>query len=107
MSRLRKVNDYVYVSESVCKDSFSSWPSTRIFRITSIGYSKNNYIYWVYSYSCGLRSRDVITPTAEQIKEHEKLYDANGQEKKRAVKTYNYNKVSLKNRLLELSEYVN
>jgi hypothetical protein len=87
MPKLRKVGTWVYVpDEQTCRNSFSSWPSTRVFKLTSVSKSYSGaYYYWVNSYSKGLRTQDVVTATPEQVKAHLKLYKKDGAPRKRTV----------------------
>jgi hypothetical protein len=87
MPKLRKVGTWVYVpDEKTCRDSFSSWPSTRVFQISQVSKSYSGaYYYWVNSYSKGLRSHEVVSATPEQVKAHLKLYKKDGTPRKRTV----------------------
>ena len=80
MPKLRKIGSYVYVpDENVCRDSFGWWPSTRVFRVSSVRrLNDGTYCYWVYSYSKGLKPKNVVTATLKQIRDHLKIYDKNG-----------------------------
>jgi hypothetical protein len=87
MPKLRKVGTWVYVpDEKTCRNSFSTWPSTRVFQISQVSKSHSGvYYYWVNSYSKGLRSHELVYATPEQVKAHLKLYKKDGAPKKRRV----------------------
>lgn len=70
-----RAGSYVFVTDvKNCEKSFSHYPATRIFKVTSMNH---NYT-WLNSMSMGLPHGQVVLATRAQIKDHFEKYDDNG-----------------------------
>lgn len=65
-----KVGTYVHLSRETCVDSFSSYPDSRVFTVTS----ENKEYVWVNNYSKGVTHDKVKKATKKQIAIHLTLY---------------------------------